>query len=131
MSFEYLVDPGKGPQWKGVLPGKPAPYVLRRGQGEHRSCSPTCSRCSCPATRPTGSSASSPPRARRQHHPDPLAQRTHETFYILEGKVRLFFEDAAGTQTDRAARPRRLRLRARRNAARLPRRGGGPAHRAR
>ena len=25
---------------------------------------------------------------------------THETFYILEGKVRLFFEDDAGTQTD-------------------------------
>ena len=35
MSFEYLVDPEKGPQWKGVLPGRPAPYVLRRGEGEH------------------------------------------------------------------------------------------------
>jgi hypothetical protein len=35
MSFEYLIAPEKGPQWKGLLPGKPAPYVLRRGQGEH------------------------------------------------------------------------------------------------
>ena len=35
MSFEYLIDPAKGPQWKGVLPGKPAPYVLRKGEGEH------------------------------------------------------------------------------------------------
>ena len=35
MSFEYLIDPAKGPQWKGVLPGKPAPYVLRSGEGEH------------------------------------------------------------------------------------------------
>ena len=30
---------------------------------------------------------------------------THETFYILEGKVRLFFEDDAGTQTDELLAP--------------------------
>ena len=35
MSFEYLLDPEKGPRWKGVLPGRPEPYVLRRGEGEH------------------------------------------------------------------------------------------------
>jgi hypothetical protein len=35
MSFEYLIDPAQGPQWKGVLPGKPQPYVLRKGEGEH------------------------------------------------------------------------------------------------
>lgn len=35
MSFEYLIDPAKGAQWKGILPGKPEPYVLRRGEGEH------------------------------------------------------------------------------------------------
>ena len=35
MSFEYLIDPANGPQWKGRLPGKPAPYVLRKGEGEH------------------------------------------------------------------------------------------------
>ena len=35
MSFEYLIDPAHGPQWKGALPGKPVPYVLRRGEGEH------------------------------------------------------------------------------------------------
>jgi hypothetical protein len=27
MSFEYLIDPAKGPQRKGVLPGKPRPFV--------------------------------------------------------------------------------------------------------
>jgi quercetin 2,3-dioxygenase len=35
MSVEYLIDPSNGPQWKGVLPGKPAPFVLRKGEGEH------------------------------------------------------------------------------------------------
>ena len=35
MSFEYLIDPAKGPQWQSALPGKPLPYVLRRGEGEH------------------------------------------------------------------------------------------------
>ncbi len=32
MSFEYLIDPAAGPRWKGVLPGRPQPYVLRRGE---------------------------------------------------------------------------------------------------
>ena len=36
MSFEYLIDPANGPQWKGQLPGKPAPYVLRKRRGRAR-----------------------------------------------------------------------------------------------
>jgi hypothetical protein len=35
VSSEYLIDPAGGPTWTGLLPGKPVPYVLRRGQGEH------------------------------------------------------------------------------------------------
>ena len=35
MSFEYLADPSGRPAWQGQLPGKPEPYVLRRGEGEH------------------------------------------------------------------------------------------------
>ena len=27
-------DPTTGLQWQGVLPGKPQPYVLRKGEGE-------------------------------------------------------------------------------------------------
>ena len=101
MSFEYLIDPEKGPRWRGVLPGKPAPYVLRRGQGEHAmlftdlftvllSGDETNGQfgiitAECPAGNliPTHSHA-----------------ETHETFYILEGRVRLFFVDAVGTRTD-------------------------------
>ena len=35
MSFEYLADPATGPQWQGLLPGAPAPFFLRAGEGEH------------------------------------------------------------------------------------------------
>ena len=35
MSFEYLTDPERGPRWRGLLPGAPEPFFLRRGEGEH------------------------------------------------------------------------------------------------
>jgi quercetin 2,3-dioxygenase len=35
MGFEYLIDPAHGPRWQALLPGKPQPYVLERGEGEH------------------------------------------------------------------------------------------------
>ena len=31
MSFEYLIDPATGPQWQGVLPGKPQPSTKLAG----------------------------------------------------------------------------------------------------
>lgn len=97
MSFEYLIDPAKGPQWRGALPGKPVPFVLRRGEGEHAvlfadlftvllSGDETQGQfgivvCEAPAgdTIPTHSH-----------------EATHETFSVLEGEVRLFFTDEAG-----------------------------------
>jgi quercetin 2,3-dioxygenase len=36
MSFEYLTDPGRGPQWQGLLPGTPAPFFLKQGEGRAR-----------------------------------------------------------------------------------------------
>jgi hypothetical protein len=33
MSFEYLTDPGRGPQWQGALPGRPDAFFLQRGEG--------------------------------------------------------------------------------------------------
>jgi quercetin 2,3-dioxygenase len=35
MSLEYLADPSGEPRWKGLLPGRPEPYFLKRGEGEH------------------------------------------------------------------------------------------------
>ena len=97
MSFEYLVDPQAGPRWKGSLPGRPAPYVLRRGEGEHAvlfrdvftvllSGDETDGQFGIiTATSPAGDII-----------PTHAHNGTHETFYILEGRIRLFFVDAAG-----------------------------------
>jgi quercetin 2,3-dioxygenase len=35
MSFEYLADPAAGPNWTGLLPGRPEAYFLGQGEGEH------------------------------------------------------------------------------------------------
>lgn len=35
MTFEYLADPSGRPAWEGVLPGRPHPFFLEAGQGEH------------------------------------------------------------------------------------------------
>ena len=51
---------------------------------------------------------------------------THETFYVLEGKVRLFYAGRRGRQALRAAERRRLRLRAGRLRARVQDRGSRP-----
>jgi quercetin 2,3-dioxygenase len=106
VSFEYLIDPARGPQWQGVLPGKPQPYVLRKGEGEHAmlfgdvftvllSGDETEGQfgiitSDCPAGDliPTHSHTA-----------------THETFYVLEGKVRLFFEDAGGSKQSQLLSP--------------------------
>src|SRR3954466_10513993 len=99
MSFEYLIDPAKGPQWKGVLPGKPVPYVLRKGEGETAmlfrdlftvllSGDETENQFGIiTADSPAGDII-----------PTHSHNATHETFYVLEGKVRLFYEDGEGTK---------------------------------
>jgi quercetin 2,3-dioxygenase len=97
MSFEYLIDPATGPQWKDALPGKPVPYVLRRGEGEHAmlfrdlftvllSGDETQNQFGIiTADSPAGDVI-----------PTHSHNATHETFYVIEGKVRLFFEDEQG-----------------------------------
>jgi quercetin 2,3-dioxygenase len=97
MSFEYLIDPAKGPQWKGVLPGKPAPFVLRRGEGEHAMLFGDLFTVLLSGDETDGQfgiiTADSPA---GDIIPTHSHNETHETFYVLEGKVRLFFEDGEG-----------------------------------
>ena len=106
MSFEYLIDPEKGPQWKGVLPGRPAPYVLRRGEGEHAMLFTDLFTVLLSGDETDGQfgmiTADCPP---GDIIPTHSHNGTHETFYVLEGKVRLFFEDAEGTKTDELLDP--------------------------
>ena len=101
MSFEYLIDPAKGPQWKGLLPGRPEAYFLKRGQGEHALLFTDLMTVLLSGDETDGQfgiiTAECPPGRLIPTH---AHAETHETFYILEGKVRLFFVDAAGTGTD-------------------------------
>ncbi|MGY1707367.1 quercetin 2,3-dioxygenase [Geodermatophilus sp. SYSU D00697] len=100
MSFEYLIDPAKGPQWKGLLPGRPEPYVLRRGEGEHAMLFTDLFTVLVSGDETEGQFGvivSESPAG--DVIPTHSHNATHETFYVLEGKVRLFFEDAEGTKT--------------------------------
>ena len=101
MSFEYLADPNK-PAWAGVLPGGPEPFFLRKGEGEHAklfadtfsvllSGDETGGQFGMfTATCPTGDII-----------PTHAHDDTHETFYIIEGKVRLFLQLADGEKISR------------------------------
>ncbi|MGY1824551.1 quercetin 2,3-dioxygenase [Geodermatophilus sp. SYSU D00079] len=102
MSFEYLVDPAKGPQWRGVLPGRPQPYVLRRGEGEHSMLFTDLFTVLLSGDETDGQfgivTSESPA---GEIIPTHSHDETHETFYVLEGRVRLFYEDAEGVRTSR------------------------------
>jgi quercetin 2,3-dioxygenase len=99
MSFEYLIDPAKGPQWKGVLPGKPQPYVLRKGEGEHAMLFGDLFTVLLSGDETEGQfgiiTADSPA---GDIIPTHSHNETHETFYVLDGKVRLFYQDAEGAK---------------------------------
>jgi quercetin 2,3-dioxygenase len=101
MSFEYLADPGK-PAWSGVLPGAPLPYFLRKDEGEHAKVFADTftvllsgdetggqfgmfvAHCPVGDVIPTHA------------HDD-----THETFYIVEGRVRVYVQRPDGEKTSR------------------------------
>jgi quercetin 2,3-dioxygenase len=101
VSFEYLADPSR-PSWAGLLPGRPEAFFLNKGEGEHAKLfADTFSvllsgdetggqfgmftaRCPVGDVIPTHS------------HAD-----THETFYIVEGKVRIFVELPDGQKVSR------------------------------
>src|SRR4051795_5058533 len=106
MSFEYLIDPAAGPRWKGELPGRPQPYVLRRGQGEHAMLFTdlfTVLLSGDETENQFGIIVSESPAG--DIIPTHSHNATHETFYVLEGKVRLFFEDAEGTKQSQLLTP--------------------------
>src|SRR3954451_9198567 len=107
MSFEYLIDPANGPQWKGVLPGKPQPYVLRKGEGEHAKLFGDVFSVllSGDETENQFGIIVSESRA-GDVIPSHSHNATHETFFVLEGKVRLFFEDGAGLKQSQLLRAR-------------------------
>jgi quercetin 2,3-dioxygenase len=106
MSFEYLIDPAKGPQWQGALPGKPVPYVLRKGEGEHAMLFTDLVTVLLSADETDGQFGIITSEAPAGDLiPSHTHNETHETFHVLEGKVRLFYEDAEGTRTSELLLP--------------------------
>ena len=106
MSFEFLIDPQHGPQWKNLLPGKPAPYVLRKGEGEHSMLFTDLFSVLLSGDETNnqfGIITSDCPSG--DIIPTHSHNATHETFYVLEGKVTLFFEDAEGAQQSQLLTP--------------------------
>jgi quercetin 2,3-dioxygenase len=106
VSFEYLINPEQGPQWKDLLPGRPVPYVLRRGEGEHAMLFTDLFSVLLSGDETNGQfgviTSDSPA---GDIIPTHSHNETHETFYVLDGKVRLFFVDAEGDKTSQLLLP--------------------------
>ena len=101
MSFEYLADPSR-PAWADLLPGKPETFFLKKGEGEHAklfmdtfsvllSGNETEGQFGMfVATCPVG-----------EIIPTHAHSDTHETFYVQEGKVRVFVQLPDGEKVSR------------------------------
>jgi quercetin 2,3-dioxygenase len=102
MSFEYLVDPDRGPQWQGLLPGAPEPFFLRRGEGEHARLFGDLFTVLLSGDETEGQfgvmTADCPA---GDVIPTHAHDATHEVFYVLEGGVRVFVQDRQGQRTAR------------------------------
>ena len=82
-----------------MLPGKPEPYVLRRGEGEHAMLFTdlfTVLLSGDETENQFGIIVSDSPAG--DLIPTHSHNAAHETFYVLDGKVRLFYEDPEGQQ---------------------------------
>jgi len=102
MSFEYLADPAKGPAWQGVLPGRPEPFFLTRGEGEHAMLFADLFTVLLSGDETEGQFGVFTSQAPRgQLIPAHAHHGTHETFYIVEGGVRVYIQGRDGTKTSR------------------------------
>ena len=102
MSFEFLIDPEKGPQWQGLLPGSPEAFFLKRGEGEHAKLFGdlfTVLLSEAETQGQFGIITSDSPAG--DIIPTHSHNDTHETFYVLEGKVRVFVQDREGQKTSK------------------------------
>ena len=106
MTFEYLTDRERGPQWQGLLPGAPEAFFLRRGEGEHAKLFGDLFTVLVSGAETSGQfgviTSSSPA---GDIIPTHAHADTHETFYVLDGQVRVFVQDRAGEKTSRLLEP--------------------------
>jgi quercetin 2,3-dioxygenase len=106
MSFEYLADPGQGPQWKGLLPGAPEAFFLRRGEGEHAKLFTDLFTVLLSGAETEGQFGIITSRSPAGDIiPTHAHADTHETFYVIDGQVRVFVQDRAGQKNSRLLGP--------------------------
>jgi len=102
MSFAYLSDPQDRPAWSGLLPGRPETFFLTRGEGEHAKLFADTFSVLLSGDETDGQfgvfTAQCPPGdiIPTHSHAD-----THETFYVIEGKVRVFVQLPDGQKVSR------------------------------
>jgi quercetin 2,3-dioxygenase len=106
MTFEYLIDPGQGPRWQGLLPGAPDAFFLSHGEGEHAKLFGDLFTVLLSGDETGGQfgivTSQSPA---GDIIPTHAHADTHETFYVIDGQVRVFVQDLAGQRTSRLLGP--------------------------
>jgi quercetin 2,3-dioxygenase len=106
MSFEYLIDPDKGPRWKGVLPGSPEAFFLKRGEGEHALLFTDVFTVLLSGDETEGQFGVFTSHAPKgQLIPAHTHHDTHETFYVVDGKVRVYLQDRQGRKRSQLLGP--------------------------
>ena len=106
MSFEYLTDPGHGPQWQGALPGRPDAFFLQRGEGEHSMLFTDLFTVLLSGDETGGQFGVFTMQAPRgQLIPAHNHHGTHEVFYVVDGSVRVFVAGQDGTKRSRRLGP--------------------------
>jgi quercetin 2,3-dioxygenase len=102
MSFEYLADPSGKPRWAGLLPGSPRPYFLAKGEGEHAKLFADTFTVLLSGDETQGQfgmfTAECPVGDLIPTH---AHSDTHETFYVVEGRLRLFVQMPDGEKVSR------------------------------
>lgn len=106
MSFAFVSDPTGRPAWTGVLPGEPDAYVLRRGEGEHAKLFQDVFTVLCSGDESAGQfgvfTQEAPPGDMIPTH---AHAETNETFYVIEGQVRVFVQHRDGRKVSQLLKP--------------------------
>lgn len=99
MSFEYLIDPEHGPQWKDLLPGSPEPYFLSAGEGEHAQLFVDLFTVLVSGNETDGQFGVFTARTPAgQLIPAHTHHGVHETFYVMEGSVAVYIQGRDGSK---------------------------------
>jgi quercetin 2,3-dioxygenase len=106
VTFEHVADPSGKPSWQGVLPGTPDAYFLPRGDGERAMLGGdlfTVLVSGDETGNQFGMFTASGPAG--DIIPTHSHAAVHETFYIAEGKVRVYVQTRDGRKLSRLLLP--------------------------